>query len=88
MRTLCSILCVLGLAVPAAAQTDRLLPAPVGVSAPKAPSKSKLVCESMATTGSRLGTKKVCHTASEWAEIKAAERQDIERLQANRYKDK
>lgn len=47
---------------------------------------NKLVCRTVEITGSRLGKKRICHTAEEWAEQRALDRQQIERQQANRYK--
>lgn len=47
---------------------------------------NRMVCRTMDTTGSRLGKKKECRTAAEWAEMQAQERRDVERMQANRWK--
>lgn len=34
----------------------------------KLPEKPKLICRTVSTTGSRLGAKKICATAKEWAQ--------------------
>ena len=44
-----------------------------------------MVCRSVESTGSRLGKKKECHTAAEWAEAQAISRRDVEKFQANRW---
>ena len=63
---------VLALAVPAAA--------------PGTTTDAKLICAKEAVTGSRLGAKRICKTAEEWAETRRLDRETVERLQANRYK--
>ena len=45
----------------------------------------KPICAKENVTGSRLGGRKICRTAEEWAETRSADRQTVERLQANRY---
>ncbi|KQN89829.1 hypothetical protein ASE95_16800 [Sphingomonas sp. Leaf231] len=47
----------------------------------------KVVCRSEQNTGSRLARTKRCMSAREWDAEKAANKQDIERIQANRYKN-
>lgn len=83
MRNLLSLMTAVALAVPtvAIAQTAPS-PAPA---APTAAKKDKMVCQTMESTGSRLGKKRVCRTAAEWTEINAIDRRDVERMQANRY---
>lgn len=43
--------------------------------------KPKLICESEQETGSRLGGKRVCHTAEEWSQIRAQAREQLEKAQ-------
>ncbi len=47
----------------------------------------KIICRSEDNTGSRLAKTKRCMSARDWAAEKAANQQDIERVQANRYKN-
>lgn len=47
----------------------------------------KIICRSEESTGSRLAKTKRCMSARDWAAEKAANQQDIERVQANRYKN-
>ena len=53
-------------------------PAPKSVSGQEL---NKVVCEVDSTTGTRLGNHKVCHTVSEWAQLKQGHRDDVERAQ-------
>lgn len=46
---------------------------------------NRVICRSVESTGSRLGKKKECHTAAEWAEAQAISRRDVEKFQANRW---
>lgn len=77
----------------AAAQGDRAKPVPptttgaVVVTGQATNDPNRMICRTSNTTGSRLGRSKVCRTASQWSEINAADRQDIERMQANRSKN-
>jgi hypothetical protein len=47
---------------------------------------NKIICRSEESTGSRLAKTKRCMSARDWAAEKAINQQDIERVQANRYK--
>lgn len=47
----------------------------------------KIICKSQQDTGSRLARTKRCMSARDWAAEKAINQQDIERVQANRYKN-
>lgn len=47
----------------------------------------KIICRSEENTGSRLAKTKRCMSARDWAAEKAVNQQDIERVQANRYKN-
>jgi hypothetical protein len=71
--------------------------APVAVSAqvpitpaaaPAAPGadkgKSKVICRTLDTTGSRLAKKRDCRTAAEWEEARANYRLEVDRMQFNR----
>lgn len=48
---------------------------------------NRVICRTENATGSRLSSQKRCMTAQEWAEAKRIDRQDIEKVQANRYKN-
>ena len=40
-----------------------------------------MICRSMAETGSRLKSRKVCMTKAEWAEVRRQQRESIEKGQ-------
>ncbi|ONF97243.1 hypothetical protein [Sphingomonas jeddahensis] len=46
----------------------------------------RVICRTESVTGSRLGARKRCLPASEWAEMARIDRQSIERIQNIRYK--
>lgn len=48
---------------------------------------NRVVCRTVGSTGSRLSQTKQCMTNAQWAENKLADRQAVERIQANRYKN-
>ena len=60
-------------ATPAAVQPSSV------VSVPAKNDKSKMVCRREEELGSRLGGKRVCHTAQEWQDISFRAAQDNER---------
>lgn len=72
-------------AAPVAAQTQPTSAAPAAAKDSKDP--NRMVCRKVENTGSRLGSKKICRTAAEWAEVQAIERRDIERFQVGRSKN-
>jgi Ni/Co efflux regulator RcnB len=45
---------------------------------------NEVVCEKQMVTGSRLGSKRVCMTRSQWADQRRSDRQDIDRGQTQR----
>ncbi|MFM5916501.1 MAG: hypothetical protein ACKOOL_03095 [Novosphingobium sp.] len=45
----------------------------------------KVVCRRVESIGTRLGSKRVCRTKGEWDAQQAADRQNVERTQAQRY---
>ena len=67
------------LSVSASAQ-DASAPAP----AKKSLDPNQVVCEKQEVLGSRLATTRVCHTRAEWAALRLADRQEIDRAQINR----
>jgi hypothetical protein len=42
---------------------------------------NRIVCDVEQTTGTRLGARKVCKTAAEWAQLKQETRQNVEKVQ-------
>ncbi|HNJ47594.1 MAG: hypothetical protein H6916_09805 [Novosphingobium sp.] len=42
---------------------------------------NQMICRSMAETGSRLKSRKVCMTKAEWAEVRRQQRESIEKGQ-------
>ena len=64
-------------AVPALAQKNN-------ESAGKAKDPNQVVCEKSEVLGSRVATKRVCMTRSEWAEKRRVERMEIDRAQVGR----
>lgn len=42
---------------------------------------NRVVCEVEQTTGTRLGARKVCKTAAEWAQMKQQQRETLEKVQ-------
>ena len=63
-------------AAPAPAQTAA--PARVG------PDPNEVICEKQEVLGSRLSSRRVCHTRAEWADLKLQDRQELERAQTRR----
>ncbi|MFM5949503.1 MAG: hypothetical protein ACKOPM_09795 [Novosphingobium sp.] len=47
---------------------------------------NKMVCRRVESIGTRLGSKKVCRTKAQWDAEAAANRQDLERSQTQRWK--
>ena len=47
------------------------------------PDPSEIVCEKIEMIGSRLSTKKVCMTRSQWADSRRQDREAIEKIQAS-----
>ena len=45
---------------------------------------NKVVCRNVSESGSRLKTKRVCHTNAQWAEIRREAKEQIDHIQNNR----
>ncbi|MBN8501197.1 MAG: hypothetical protein J0M19_08620 [Sphingomonadales bacterium] len=75
---------LLAVSSPALADGAGDTPAP----APKAEEQgqNKVVCRRVEAIGTRLSSKKVCRTKGEWDADAAANRQDLERSQTQRWK--
>jgi hypothetical protein len=59
-------------------------PGSPGSTAAQAPDPNEVVCERQEEIGSRLGSKRVCMTRSQWAEQKTQDRQQLEKTQVQR----
>jgi hypothetical protein len=55
--------------------------APAPQNASPAKPKPKIICETEEDIGSRLGRKRVCHTAEEWQRLRMETRDAIEKYQ-------
>lgn len=53
-------------------------------SAAKTPDPNEVVCERQEVLGSRLSSKRVCMTRSQWADQKSEDRQQLEKVQVQR----
>lgn len=78
-------LALVALAAPAALAQA---PAPAAQPATKADEGelNKVVCRRVESIGTRLSAKKVCRTKAQWDSEAAANRQDLERSQTQRWK--
>ena len=70
--------------LPAGSLLAQTAQAPYNPAAKKALDPNEVVCEKQEILGSRLATKKVCMTRSQWADLKSQDRQEIERVQTRR----
>jgi hypothetical protein len=79
------IVLTIGLAVLVASPVSAENPGSVSQPAnqPKSPDPGEIICQKQEVLGSRLATRKVCMTRSQWAESKRLDRQDTEKAQAN-----
>ena len=68
---------------PSAAQTQPAAP-PAATGQKATGSGNEMVCERQAVTGSRLGSRKVCMTRAQWADLRLQDRQEIEKAQTRR----
>ena len=66
------------LIVASPALSQNTTPAPPQKTSPANP---KLICETEQEIGSRLGRKRVCHTAEEWQRLRMETRDAIEKYQ-------
>lgn len=70
-------------AAPVAAQTNSPPPPPIVVKG-KTLDPDKVICETQEVVGSRLATKRICMTRSQWADLRLQDRQEIEKVQTRR----
>ena len=78
LKSLIITLASLGLAVPATAQITFEDPATNPAPTQKAKDPNRMICEKQEEIGSRLGGKKVCHTALEWQQLHQQNREQID----------
>ncbi len=52
--------------------------------AAKTPDPNEVICERQEDVGSRLSSKRICMTRSQWAEQKTQDRQQLEKTQTQR----
>ena len=87
LKSLVIALASLGLATPAIGQITSADSAPTTPRSQKVTNPERMICEKQEEIGSRLGGKKVCHTAAEWQELHRQNREQIDdwqqRLTAN-----
>ena len=84
LRVIVLIAAVFGATGSFAAQAQQN-PAPSsGTTAAKPLDPNEVVCEKQEVVGSRLATKRVCMTRSQWADQKGQDRQEIDRVQTQR----
>ena len=68
---------------PVAAQTPAAT-APAATNPKAADNSNEVVCERQEITGSRLGTRRICKTRAQWADLKLQDRQEVEQAQTRR----
>jgi len=69
-------------ATPSFAQTEAQPQQPAAVAKPS--DAAQIVCEKQLDTGSRLSSHKICHTRSQWEQLRRDDRSTIERAQMQR----
>ncbi|MGN6058396.1 MAG: hypothetical protein ACTHOI_07410 [Sphingomicrobium sp.] len=76
LKSIVIVAATFAIAAPVGAQTPPAqTPAPA---ASKDKDPNRLICERQEEIGSRLGGKKVCHTAAQWDELRKSSRQQVE----------
>lgn len=79
-----AVLAGLLMSTPAAAETMTVsaLSPPAASQKPRNP--NEVICEKQKVVGSRLGTRRVCMTRAQWADLQLQDRQEVERVQVRR----
>ena len=80
LKHLLVVAVVTGCAAPVAAQVTSI---ETSRAAPKPKDPNAKICEKIEITGSRLGSRRVCMTAADWAAQRQDHRNDIEKVQRN-----
>ena len=81
-----SALALAAFAAPAMAGASDPAPAAAPAAQTDEGEMNKVVCRRVAAIGTRLSAKKVCRTKAQWDAEAAANRQDLERSQTQRWK--
>ena len=68
-------------ASPAIAQTSSTPAATPSAPVKKTKDPNEIVCERQEELGTRLSSAKICHTRAEWAELRAQDRQMVDKAQ-------
>lgn len=81
-KTSCGLACVMDDSKPASsAAAGTKLPANLAKMAENKSDLNKVVCEKQETTGTRLGTKKVCMTVAQWIEFQNDVKDQMRRME-------
>jgi hypothetical protein len=75
---------LLGMSGSAFAQAAAPAPAANAAPARVGPDPNEIICEKQEVLGSRLASRRICHTRAEWADLKLQDRQELERVQSRR----
>ena len=78
---------VSSIAAPVIAQTQPVQAVPAQAQTVRPDYADQVVCETEEETGSRLAAHKICHTRSQWAQIKRDQRDSTEHTQMQRTMD-
>ena len=73
-----------GMSGSALAQAAAAAPAQNSAPVRVGPDPNEVICEKQEVLGSRLSSRRVCHTRAEWADLKLQDRQELERAQTRR----
>jgi hypothetical protein len=79
--TLFLLAAIAGISTASIAQTT---PPPASQTPKKSLDLNEVVCEKQTVPGSRLATKRVCMTRAQWADLKAQDREEVEKAQVRR----
>lgn len=80
-----TVLAAILISVPAVAQMNPPANPPASPSTGQKPlDPNEMICEKQEVVGSRLATRRVCHTRAQWADLRLQDRQGIDKMQTNR----
>ena len=84
LRVIVLVAAVFGATGSFAAQVQQNTASAAGSTTAKPLDPNEVVCEKQEIVGSRLATKRVCMTRSQWADQQGQDRQEIDRVQTQR----
>lgn len=84
LRVIVLVAAVFGATGSFAAQAPQNGASSSGATTAKPLDPNEVICEKQEVIGSRLATKRVCMTRSQWADQKGQDRQEIDRVQTQR----